>query len=126
MRQPTLLYDGTCRFCTAQAARLRRFGRGRVQVESAYAPGVRERFPMVPQEGVMGEIKLVDTDGRVLGGAAAIARTLQLGGGALGLLAGLYRLWPVRPLANAGYRLIARNRNRLAGKCDNDKVNCKL
>jgi predicted DCC family thiol-disulfide oxidoreductase YuxK len=121
MIQPTLLYDGTCRFCTAQAARLRRFGRGRVQVESAYAPGVRERFPMVPQDGVMGEIKLVDIDGRVLGGAAAIARTLQLGGGALGFLAGLYRIWPVRPLANAGYRLIARNRYRVAGKCDDGR-----
>jgi predicted DCC family thiol-disulfide oxidoreductase YuxK len=124
---PTLLYDGRCRFCTAQAERLRRFGRGHVQVESAYAPGVRERFPMVPQEGVMGEIKLVEANGRVLGGAAAIARTLQLGGGALGLLARLYSVWPVRPLANAGYRLIARNRNRLAArKCDDDNVNCKL
>jgi predicted DCC family thiol-disulfide oxidoreductase YuxK len=120
--EPTLLYDGTCRFCTAQAERLRRLGRGHVQVESAYAPGVRERFPMVPQEGVMGEIKLVEADGRVLGGAAAIARTLQLGGGALGLLAGLYRFWPVRPLADAGYRVIARNRYRIKSRCDD---NCK-
>ena len=116
---PTLLYDGTCRFCTAQAARLRKFGRGRVDVESAYAPGVRERFPMVPQEGVMGEIKLVDADGRVLGGAAAIFRTVEIGGGPLGLLARVYRLWPVRPIADAGYRLIARNRYRIAGKCEN-------
>jgi predicted DCC family thiol-disulfide oxidoreductase YuxK len=120
---PTLLYDGTCRFCTAQAQRLRRFGRGNVNVESAYAPGVRERFPMVPQDGIMGEIKLVDADGRVLGGAAAIARTLQLGGGLFGALAGLYRIWPVRPIADAGYRLIARNRYRIAGKCDDGK--CK-
>ena len=115
---PTLLYDGTCRFCTAQAKRLHRFGRGRVNVESAYAEGVRERFPMVPQEGVMGEIKLVEADGRVLGGAAAIARTLEHGGGPLGLLARLYRVWPVRPLADAGYRVIARNRYRFAGRCD--------
>ena len=115
---PTLLFDGTCRFCTAQAERLRRFGRGRVQVESAYAPGVRERFPMLPQEGMMGEIKLVDADGRVLGGAAAIARTLEHGGGPLGLVARLYRVWPVRPIADAGYRVIARNRYRIAGRCD--------
>lgn len=118
---PTLLYDGTCRFCTAQAQRLRRFGRGRVQVESAYAPGVRERFPMLPLDetsGMMGEIKLVDADGRVLGGAAAIARTVEIGGGPLGLLARLYRVWPVRPLADAGYRIIARNRYRISGTCD--------
>lgn len=121
---PTLLFDGTCRFCTAQAERLRRFGRGRVLVESAYAPGVRERFPMLPQEGMMGEIKLVDADGRVLGGAAAIARTLEHGGGPLGLLARLYRVWPVRPIADAGYRVIARNRYRIAGKCEDG--NCKL
>ena len=76
-------------------------GRGRVHVESAYAPGVRERFPMVPQDGVMGEIKLVDADGRVLGA-----------------LAHLYRLWPIRPIADAGYRVIARNRYRISGKCE--------
>ena len=116
--RPTLLFDGTCRFCTAQAKRLQRMGRGRVDVISAYAPGVRAQFPMVPQEGVMGEIKLVDANGHVLGGAAAIARTLEHGGGALGALARLYRVWPVRPIADAGYRLIARNRYRLAGKCD--------
>jgi predicted DCC family thiol-disulfide oxidoreductase YuxK len=131
MTQPTLLYDGTCRFCTAQAERLRRFGRGRVAVESAYAPGVRERFPMLPQDGMMGEIKLVDAGGQVLGGAAAIARTLELGGGPLGLAARLYRLWPVRIVADAGYRVIARNRYRIAGKCEDgecdlDNVNRKL
>lgn len=118
---PTLLYDGTCRFCTAQAKRLRRFGRGRVDVESAYAPGVRERFPMVPQEGVMGEIKLVDADGRVLGGAAAIARTIEIGGGPLGALARLYRVRPIRAIADAGYKVIARNRYRIAGKCEDGR-----
>jgi hypothetical protein len=49
-----------------------------VQIASAYADGVRARFPMVPQDGVLGEIKLVDSDGRVLGGAAAIARSAAL------------------------------------------------
>jgi len=121
MTPPTLLYDGTCRFCIAQAKRLERLGRGRVAAESAYAPGVRQRFPMVPQEGMLGEMKLVDSDGRVLGGAAAIARTLEIGGGALGLAARLYRLWPVRALADAGYTVIARNRYRLRGKCEDGR-----
>ncbi|MDQ3171291.1 MAG: DUF393 domain-containing protein [Acidobacteriota bacterium] len=117
-REPTLLYDGTCRFCIAQAKRLERLAGGRVRIESAYAPGVRARFPMVPQEGVLGEIKLVDSDGRLLGGAAAIARTLEHGGGALGLAAKLYRVWPVRVVADAGYKVIAWNRYRLRGKCE--------
>lgn len=117
--EPTLLFDGNCRFCTAQAARLKRLSRGRVHVESAYAPGVRDRFPMVPQEGVMGEIKLIDADGRVLGGAEAIAKTLVIGGGALSFPARLYWLWPVKPISDAVYRVIARNRYRLAGRtCD--------
>ena len=73
---------------------------------------------MVPQEGVLGEIKLVDTDGRLLGGAAAIARTLEHGGGALGLAAKLYRVWPVRVVADAGYKVVAWNRYRLRGKCE--------
>lgn len=111
------MYDGTCRFCVAQAKRLERLSRGRVAIASAYAEGVRARFPMVPQEGVLGEIKLVDSDGRLLGGAAAIARTLEHGGGPLGLAAKLYRVWPIRPLADTGYKVIAWNRYRLRGKC---------
>jgi predicted DCC family thiol-disulfide oxidoreductase YuxK len=118
MTQPTLLYDGTCRFCIAQAKRLERFGRGRVAIASAYAEGVRARFPMVPQEGVLGEMKLVETDGRVHGGAAAIARTLEYGGGALGLVAKIYWAPPVRAIADAIYKVIARNRYRLRGKCE--------
>ncbi|MDQ3069632.1 MAG: DUF393 domain-containing protein [Acidobacteriota bacterium] len=126
-REPTLLYDGTCRFCTAQAARLARIARGRVRIESAYAPGVRDRFPMLPQDvnGMMGEIKLVDAHGTLLGGAAAIARTLQIGGGPLGALAHLYRVWPVRPIADAGYRVIARNRFRFQGRCDDGSCEVK-
>ena len=115
---PTLLYDGTCRFCVAQAKRLERLGRGRVLIASAYADGVRARFPMVPQEGVLGEMKLVEIDGRVLGGAAAIARTLEYGGGPLGLAATLYRLPPIRVVADAVYGVIARNRYRLRGRCE--------
>lgn len=127
MTQPTLLFDGTCRFCTGQAERLRRLARGRVAIESAYAPGVRERFPQLPADegGMMGEIKLVEPDGELLGGAAAIARTLEHGGGPLGFAARLYRVWPVRPLADAGYRVIARNRYRFGGRVCEDGT-CKI
>ncbi len=118
MTQPTLLYDGTCRFCIAQAKRLERLGRGHVAIASAYADGVRARFPMVPQEGVLGEMKLVEPDGRVLGGAAAIARTIEHGRGALGVLAKVYWFPPVRLVADAIYKVIARNRYRLRGRCE--------
>ena len=116
--QPALLYDGTCRFCTAQAARLRRLAYGRVAMESAYAPGVREQYPSLPQTGLLGEIKLVDADGRVFGGAAAIARVFEIRGGALAALARLYRFRAARFMADRVYAAIARRRYRLAGRCD--------
>lgn len=119
---PTVLYDGTCRFCVAQAARLRRMTRGRVAFESAYADGVRARFPQVPQDGMLGEMKFVDADGRVFGGAAAIARAFVVSGGVLGLGARAFALAPVRWAADHGYRLAAARRLRLKQTCVDD--NC--
>ena len=117
---PTVFYDGTCRFCIAQAARLRRLTRDRVAFESAYADGVRARFPQLPQEGMLGEMKFVDTDGRLFGGAAAIARAFVVSGGVLGLGARLYVLPPVRWAADAAYRLAAARRLRLKQACVDD------
>ena len=118
MAQPLILYDGTCRFCTAQAARLKRLTYDRVAIVSSYAPGVRARYPALPQEGVLGEIKLVDADGRILGGAAAIARVLEIRGGPLAWLAQLYRLRPARFIADRMYAFVARRRYRIAGRCE--------
>jgi predicted DCC family thiol-disulfide oxidoreductase YuxK len=115
--QPTILYDGTCRFCTAQASRLQRLSRGRVAIESTYAPGVRARYPELPSEGAVGEIKLADADGRMLGGAAAIARALEIGGGPLGWLARAYHLPLVGPVADRVYVQIAKRRYRISGRC---------
>ena len=91
----TVFYDGTCRFCIAQAGRLKRLTRGRVAFQSAYSEGVRDRFPMLPPfnaDGRMGEMKFIAPDGTVSGGAAAIARALVAGGGLLGILARVYWL----------------------------------
>jgi predicted DCC family thiol-disulfide oxidoreductase YuxK len=63
-------------------------------------------------------MKLVDADGRMLGGAAAVARALQIGGGPLGWLASCYRLPIIRPLADWTYGEIAKRRERLSGRCD--------
>jgi predicted DCC family thiol-disulfide oxidoreductase YuxK len=113
----TVLYDGTCRFCVAQAVRLRRLTRGRVAFESAYADGVRAKFPMLPQHGMLGEMKLVDADGRVYGGAAAIASAFVVCGGVLGLGARAYALPPVRWAADRAYRFAAARRLRLKQTC---------
>ena len=117
---PTVLYDGTCRVCIAQVVRLRRMTRGRVAFESAYADGVRARFPQIPQDGMLGEMKFVDADGRVFGGAAAIARAFVVSGGVFGLGARAYALPPVRWAADRAYRFAAARRLRLKQTCVDD------
>jgi predicted DCC family thiol-disulfide oxidoreductase YuxK len=117
---PTVLYDGTCRFCIAQARRLKRLTRGRVAFQSAYAAGVRDRFPMLPPfnaDGKMGEMKFIAAGGTVSGGAAAIARALQAGGGPLGLISRVYWIWPLRPLADRAYRFVSARRYGSQGRC---------
>lgn len=117
---PTMLFDGTCPFCRTQVATLRRLTRGRVAFESAYDPGVRARFPMVPQQGMLGEMKFVDAEGRLFGGAAAIARAFVTSGGVLGLGARLYAVPPVTQLANAMYKRAAARRLQLKQACDTE------
>ncbi len=118
-----MLYDGTCRFCVAQVVRLRRLMRDRVAFESAYADGVRARFPMVPQTGMLGEMKFVDADGRLYGGAAAIAQAFIVSGGLLGLGAHAYHLPPVRWVADRAYRAAAARRMRLKQTCVDESCN---
>ena len=120
---PTILYDGTCRFCVAQTRRLKRLAGASVQAESMYAEGVRDRFPMLPPpgpDGKIGEIKFVDDRGRMFGGAEAIARALMTG--PLGLGARLYFVPGLRQLAKAVYRAIAKRRYRLSGTCDDCSI----
>ncbi len=119
----TLLYDGTCRFCVAQARRLKRLAGPSVQAESMYAEGVRDRFPMLPlpgPDGKVGEIKFVDHRGRMTGGAEAIARALMTG--PFGWPARLYFVPGLRQLSNSVYRAIARRRYRLSGTCDDCRI----
>ncbi len=116
-----MLYDGTCRFCVAQVIRLRGLMRHRIAFESAYADGVRARFPMVPQEGMLGEMKFVDTDGRLYGGAAAIARAFIVSGGFFGLGARAYAFPPVRWVADRAYKRAAAKRMRLKQMCVDER-----
>ena len=125
MDQPTLLYDGTCRFCVAQARRLKRLAGADLVAESMYADGVRERYPMLPPpgpDGKVGEIKFVDDRGRMSGGAEAIARALMTGRGPVAWGARLYFVPGLRQLSDVVYRAIARRRYRLAGTCDDCRI----
>jgi predicted DCC family thiol-disulfide oxidoreductase YuxK len=116
--EAVLIYDGQCRFCIAQAERLARWARGRVRLESFRDEDVLLRFPALTRAQCEKAIQLVEPDGRVSSGAAAVARTLRM----RPLLASLGHLYEVPLLRSAfdwGYALVARNRFRIGGAaCD--------
>jgi predicted DCC family thiol-disulfide oxidoreductase YuxK len=113
--RPVLLYDGHCRFCIAQGERLQRWTGGRIQLVSFREPGVLARYPALTAAACEQAMQLVLPDGRIAAGAEAAARALALRR-PLAPLAALYFVPGVRQLADAAYRVVARNRFRLGGK----------
>lgn len=109
--RPTLLYDGTCGFCT-------------LVVEHA-VHRLPDRVTWLPWQsadlGAYGvseaeasrAVQLVDPSGRVESGAAAVARVLVLSGGAWSLLGRVLLAPPVSYVAEAVYRVVALVRGRL-------------
>jgi predicted DCC family thiol-disulfide oxidoreductase YuxK len=90
---------------------------GRLRFLSLHDPAAGAAFPELDPEDLSREMHVVDTSGRTRAGAEAIrylSRRLPL-------------LWPAMvplhlpgslPLWNWLYRMVARNRYRLAGRCD--------
>jgi predicted DCC family thiol-disulfide oxidoreductase YuxK len=119
-RIPVVLFDGDCGFCTAQARRLA--APGKISLRSFREEAALAAFPGLSLEECVREMKLVDRDGRIYGGAEAIARTLGLGRRFLGKFALLYYVPGVRWIADRLYAWVARNRFRLprshAAACD--------
>jgi predicted DCC family thiol-disulfide oxidoreductase YuxK len=114
----TVFYDGQCRFCRSQIAMLRRLDvTGKLRFVSLHDPSVAKLFPELVSEDLMQEMHVVDALGKSRAGASALrylSRRLPL-------------LWPLvvplhlpgsLPLWNWLYRLVARNRYRFAGRCD--------
>jgi predicted DCC family thiol-disulfide oxidoreductase YuxK len=113
-----VLFDGNCRFCTAQAKRItRRFPRALV-AENFQEADVLAKYEDrgVTYEECMKQMQLVARTGRVYGGAEAVARILIRGVPVIGLVAYFYYVPGIRQLANALYRMIARYRYRIAAK----------
>jgi predicted DCC family thiol-disulfide oxidoreductase YuxK len=114
----TVLYDGQCRFCRSQIAILHLLDpTGRLRFVSLHDPAAAEQFPELAPEDLSREMHVVDTAGRSRAGAEAVrdlSRRLPL-------------LWPLAvPLHVPGslpvwrwlYGVVARNRYRIAGRCD--------
>jgi len=116
-----LLFDGGCAFCSRWAARLLRWlPQGAVEARSFREPGTLERFPGVSPDRCERALQLVRADGRVFEGAEAAVQALRHR--RWGVLARGYYTPGLRRLADAVYRLTARNRGRSgrgggAGRC---------
>ncbi len=121
---PLLIYDGHCRMCTREAARLQRWVHGGVRLESFHDAGVIERHPGLTREQCERALQMIDTDGRIYSGAEAIARVLRLRA-SLAPLARLYYVPGLRRSIDWGYRWVARNRFRFGGEPCGDEA-CRV
>src|SRR4029450_8155660 len=77
--RPLGLYDGECGFCKTWIARWRVRTGNAVDYEPSQAAG--SRFPEIPREDYAHSVQLVLPDGRVSGGAEAVAKLLALPSG---------------------------------------------
>ena len=114
--KPVALYDGHCRICIAQAGKLARAALGKLDIRSFQEPGALSAFPGLTHEACMRELKLVDVDGRIFGGAEAVARTLIVSRPVLGLFARAYHIPGLRWVSDRLYALVARYRYQLFGR----------
>jgi predicted DCC family thiol-disulfide oxidoreductase YuxK len=108
----TLIFDGDCGFCTTSAGWARRIA---PDVETVAWQLTDLDALGVSADAAAAEVQFVDADGRVSGGAAAVARLLLASGGLLGGLGRLMLLPVVRNVAAWIYKLVAANRYRLPG-----------
>ncbi|HEX8550998.1 MAG TPA: DUF393 domain-containing protein [Abditibacteriaceae bacterium] len=108
--ESVLIYDGDCAFCTRSANLMQRLAGKRLKITPSQAEGALQLHPNLTQEGAAQRVYLVSGK-RLFGGAEAVARVLALrrwGGIAL-----IYYFPPLRPLLDAIYDLVARNRQKL-------------
>lgn len=108
-----VVFDGRCGFCTLAVARLQRLDRrGSITAYPFQRPGVLERFGLTSEEA-QSAAWAFDATARFRGaGAAARALDAALG---VRLCVPLYRVPPLRLLADRAYRWVADNRSRLRG-----------
>ena len=115
-----LLFDGDCGFCTKSIAWLD--ARSMLGHPAMPWQSVPEDELPVPVERLTTEVVLELPDGRVLGGADALAASVRASGSPLRFLGVVVAAAGLRVLARAVYRVIARNRYRMPGSSDACKI----
>lgn len=108
--RPLLLYDGDCDFCSLWIHRWRQTAGDRLDYLPFQHPSVAARFPEVPRARCAAAVQLVETDGRVYGGAEAVFRAFAHKP-RRGRLLHWYQRSPAFARASEwAYRLVARHR----------------
>ena len=115
--RPLLIFDGDCAFCTSSARWLHRRLSRRDGTAAEMVPWQFTDLAALgtTAERAQREVLWVEPDGVIYGGARAVARWLRHRGGAYGIAGRVMGVPPVRQVADAVYRLIARNRHRMPG-----------
>lgn len=108
-----LIFESDCGFCN----RCVRFASRRLPSRARYQPWQRTDLAVlgVTRERARYEVLWVAPDGKVSGGAQAVAKLLLDCGGLWAALGALLRVPPFRWIAHGLYRTVARNRQRLPG-----------
>ena len=111
--------------CVKGARWMSRLARpGAVELVDFHLPGALERFPGLTHAECMRAAQLVTSDG-VASGLEAIVRALGTRS-IFKVVAPLYFLPGIRPLADALYRWVARNRYRFMGRAPCESDACAL
>ena len=114
--RPVVFFDGECPLCTRHARRMERRSGGFFSFRSFREAGALAPFRGLTVDACELELKLVDTDGRVFGGAEAVARVLVAGSRGTRWPLQVYRIPGVRWLLDRTYTMVARHRARLSGR----------
>jgi predicted DCC family thiol-disulfide oxidoreductase YuxK len=118
-----VFFDGDCPLCVREIAMLRRLDRrARIRFTDIAAPGFRPEAHGTSMEALMAEIHGRLPDGTWITGVEVFRQLYAAVG--LGPVVSATRLPGVRDALDVGYRLFARNRLRLTGRCTSES--CEL
>ena len=119
-KNPLVLFDGACGFCSASMERWKRVGEGRLDFAPSQS-GAGEPYGF-PAAQALGAIRLVEKNGQIQSGAAAVFRMMELSGNRAGSAAwAIYKNFRFfRLLADWGYAQVAARRATLS------RLSCKI
>jgi predicted DCC family thiol-disulfide oxidoreductase YuxK len=106
--RPVMLYDGRCPFCCRWIARWRHITRNAIDFQPYQE--VAARFPQIQLESLGRAVHLVEPDGRVDRGAAAVFRSFELANSHRWLAWSCRHIWGFAAAADWGYATIASHR----------------